>query len=1482
MSGLGWLLSTFRGLADPVSEALRSAAAAPGDRRSWAGRERAHVEVKGIHLPGTEHAATELIRRLAEIEGVRRATINSVLGRAVVERSADLVSDAELARVISEFEVEHGLDREECAPTGEEHPANGDALLREVGALGVSLLGVGYAAVASLLPVRGVSPLVPATVSLVDSVPWLRSEAVTRLGSATTDTTLALGGAVSQSLSGNPLPVLTDACGRFCSTREVFARNQAWRRWEAESELPVHDTDSPGEPPIRPRPLPDGPVERVSSISGGMALAGYGTVLAATRDPRRSLAALLAGVPRPAKAGREAFAAQLAVSLCGRDGLIFDRQSLRRLDRVDTVVLDPRVLLTGQRVVDNVFPADPDADPAEMFERANELLDPDHPERRRAGGDWTAAPLTDPDSLPKNLREVFDAESRRGANVVGIHRRDQLRALVAIVDQLQPFTEALLEAADSVGEVVISGEGERIGHRLISGHAVAGGRMTESVRQLQEAGQVVAVVSAQEHQALSAADLGIGLARADQPRPWGADLICPDESVVHTLLLATDNARTVSRYAAGISTAASCLAAAFGALGPSLGAPTRASVPMSTATLLSLAMGTWSAVLAASTPPPVPRERTPWHTMPITAVLGALSTTRTGLSERSAAKREPPMTAADTGTGWLSATLDGLITPITPVLAVGAVVSAAVGSTVDAVLIGGVLLISALIEGLQRVATDRELARLLDASQVPARLLREGRTRNVPADQLVPGDIVELHAGDAVPADCRLVEADGVEADESSLTGESNLVGKAVDATVAATVADRTCMLYQGTVVATGNATGVVVATGRSTELGRTTQENGTTPDGAGGVDARLAELTKRALPLSVCGGAGLLVLDLLRGVPLASTIGRSVGLAVAAVPEGLPFVATLAELAAAHRLSGRGVLVRRPATIEALGRVDALCFDKTGTLTQGRIQLREVSDGLRQAPLETPDPWCRRIVTAALAASPRQNGNRPLPHPTDRAVLAGADDVGIRSGAEEDVVAELPFEPSRGFHAVLRAGDGAAELHVKGAPEVVLDRCVRWQRQGEDVPFDAEARARVEQQVERLALQGYRLLAVAERTHRSGTELDESDVDGLVLLGLLGLADPVHPTAAQAVARLHGSGIDAVMITGDHPSTAEAIAAELNMLGDKRVMHGAELEGLDDDELCAELPTVSVFARVTPAQKARIVRLLRSSGRVVAMTGDGVNDVPAIKLAHVGIALGERATPAARETADLVVADDRIETLTDAIVEGRGMWASVRDALAILLGGNLGEIGFSLGAGLLGRNATLNARQLLVVNMLTDVLPATAIAVRPPSRATPESLLAEGPDASLGKALTHDVYLRAGATAGAAGLAWLLVRPLSTAGQARTTGLVALVSAQLAQTVAMRGRSPLVLLACGASLVLLAAIVQVPGISHFFGSSPLLPHHWAVALGSSTAAAVLVAVWHAWPGSRPAEGSPAPARGVGGRVTSQGAHVLEALPVRG
>ncbi|HXV94023.1 MAG TPA: cation-translocating P-type ATPase, partial [Pseudonocardia sp.] len=886
-------------------------------------------------------------------------------------------------------------------------------------------------------------------------------------------------------------------------------------------------------------------------------------------------------------------------------------------------------------------------------------------------------------------------------------------------------------------------------------------------------------------------------------------------------------------------------------------------------------LGTWAALSAARAPEPVPAERTPWHAMSRAAVLEALRTSPDGLTDREwrRRRREQPPRRDVTETGLARATAEELANPLTPALAAGAGVSAVTGSVLDSALIATVLGVNALIGGAQRLSAQRALRTLRRTSASPVRIHRGGTAVVGRAEDLVAGDVISVDAGDAVPADCRLLGQQGLEVDESSLTGESVPVPKSARATSARAVADRHSMLYEGTVVAGGHARAVVVATGERTEAGRTLQMQEQAPPPSG-VEMRLRALTARTLPFSGGAGVALVAVDLLRGRPLPVALGRAVGLAVAAVPEGLPFVATVAELAAARRLSARGALVRNPSTIEALGRVDVLCFDKTGTLTEGRIALRRVSDGRRSRSVDEPmPPRLREVVAAAVRASPFEAEPERVTHQTDRAVLHGARRIGVSADLGQGHVEQLdqlPFESNRGYHAGLWRGPGGAHVSVKGAPEVVLPLCSRNGGRA----LDTRGRTAIEQEIEVLARRGHRVLAVAERGVAGTTRLSESDVDDLDFRGLVALVDPVRPTAATAVATLRAAGVEVVMVTGDHPSTAESIAAELDVLGGRRVLTGARLDELDDEQLAGLLPHTAVFARVSPAHKARVVRLLQREGAAVAVTGDGTNDAPAIRLADVGIALGARATSAAREAADVVVTDDRIETITDAIVEGRAMWASVRDALSILLGGNLGEIAYTLATGLFDGGAALNARQLLLVNLLTDVLPAMAVAVRPPPDVSPGRLLAEGPETSLGASLNRDIALRAATTAAAAGAAWFLARPVSTPGQAGTTGLVALVGAQLGQTLAVRGRTPMVAAAVAGSLAVLAVAVQVPGISHVMGCRPLLPHQWGLALtaaAAATAGQALAQRLAPGPLSRRRPGQERPGQGwPGGEVSGQ------------
>nr|WP_241266481.1 cation-translocating P-type ATPase [Streptomyces scabichelini] len=1552
-------------LPSAVSSTIRSAAEAltavpaalpavgpllrPSTPRLWQTHGGVQIEVRRLGRPGTARAAREAEAALRRVPGVSRAEVNGTLGCVYVgcgpetdlERVTGLVAAADTAadEARGEDARRAGEGQRARSPIG--FPSASGAAVGAAVRLGAGLVSVGVASVGNAVGLRGLPPVVISAIQLVEAAPPLREGIARRIGETATEQGFAVANLLVTTLTFRPLGATVAAVLAAARYAEVRARRGAWGDWAR--RMAVHEGTYrhdavPGYE--RPAPLPPGPGDRYANVAAPVSLAAYGLTAVGALSHDRALALLIAGTPRGPRFGREAFASSVARAVSDRGALVLRPEALRRLDRIDTVILDARVLATGGWTVEGVVrlappgtpePVRPDGhgpegggpdggpqeggqesgvpkqhgpegpDDDELHARIHELIESDGPSRwrprhgvgpvppQRQEG-WELRPFTGTDAAPAGAVAAAEPAAlarqwaEEGAQVMLVLREGTPVAVAALVPQLHPLAHHLVRAARECGQVRLVGgppglhrrfglrEAARTGHR----------RTAALVRSLQSQGHGVAVVSARTRRALVRADLGIGVIPGPRHVPWDADVAAPPD-VVHLLLTALPEGRRISRLCTRLEGAGAVAGSGLALLVPRPRAWVRARLVTDGVTIAGIAAGFWAGWRLHRRPTPAAAERTPWHAMTVRQMMARLGTSSRGLDEAEAARRRQ-FTGRDRHDG--AVTLIGriaeeLANPLTPILAIGGGISAALGSVLDAVLIGGVLGVDALVGGVQRQKADQAADRLVEATSARVRVRRPGRTEAVAAagEHLVRGDAIELRAGDAVPADCRVVRAQGLEVDESSLTGESLPVVKSAAPTAARTVADRTSMLYQGTTVAAGEALAVVVATGTATEAGSAADAG---PEGGppeSGVERRLKALGRWFLPLSVAAGVVLFAVDLLRRRPLGAALGSAVSLCVAAVPEGLPFVATVAELAAARRLSTRDTLVRSASTIEALGRTDVLCFDKTGTLTEGRISLQQVSDAREERPPDRLTLALRRIVaTAALAGPPGQAAT--LAHPTDRAIAAGAELLGATParaaglGADSwQGLAELPFEPGRGYHAVLGRSDSETRIVVKGAPEVVLARCVSIRRDDAPEPFDDRVREEMEAEIDRLARLGLRVLAVAERVLPTGASeapvspesLDDEDVGELSLLGLLGLADPVRSTAAESVDRLSRAGVRIVMLTGDHPSTAAAIARELRPHEEPRLMTGAELDSLDDPALARTLPDITVFARVTPAHKVRIVTALRSAGRIVAVTGDGANDAPAIRIADVGIALGSRATPAARAAADVVVTDDRIETIVDAFVEGRAMWASVRKALGILLGGNLGEIIFTLATTLLTGRSALNARQLLLVNLLTDMLPAMAIAARPPADKT-DRLLAEGPEASLGKALMRHIRLRAAVTTAAATVAWIAARATGTRAHADTVALVALVASQLLQTLQDAGRDPVVAAAAVGSLVVLGAVVSVPGLSHFFGSRPLGPAGWTIALASAAGSVLVPAAAQGAAGVLTRTG-----RGAGGAACPQG-----------
>jgi cation-transporting ATPase I len=1467
--------------------ALADRMSAPGQRSRhyWVGHGRAHIEVKGVCRPENAGLARQVEDELARLEAVDWAEVNAIVGRVVVAFDDDKISVDELIEVIEGVEEAHGLAAERFTQDRPEHPADGESLRRQAYAIGAEIGGIGLSLAGRAV---SASPLVAeaaSIVSLVDATPALRRLVERPLGATTADLTLAVGNAVAQGLAQGPFGLMVDITHRGLRFAEARARQQVWDG----REPGLHEQHEGAPPPAlsgteRPVPLPSGPVESAADRGAQAALAVAAAVGAATRDVRTVVAASAAATPKAARLGREGFAAWLGRDLAQAGILAMDADTLRRLDRVDTVVLDARVLATGRAVLGSVWVSpDHEQDAEQVWLTAQALLDPASPAAVARRGEWKLGPA--PDGLSGPAREAACRLRAPGTYLLAVRRNNALTGLAAAVPELDPLAEALAAAARPACLLVVAGRGSGVGERVGADRIVAGGsQLAGSVRTLQGEGHVVAVVSGRQHEALAAADVGIGVLAGSRP-PWGAHLITgAGLADACRILEAVPVARAVSRRAAMLTAYGSGAGALLALAGPRSGAAARALTGVNGAAIVSLGSGAWSARMLAQRPAPVPAARVDWHALDADAVLERLTSSPRGLGEDEAGRRrdEEPAGPQSGESGLLRASLGELANPLTPALATGAGLSAATGSVIDAALIGGVMVANAVVGGVQRVAADRALRRLIDSSAVRVRVRRGSEEVLTTADQLVTGDVISVQAGDAVPADCRILEAGGVEADESSLTGESQLVPKSAEPTAAANVAERRSMLYAGTSLAAGTATAAVVAVGPATELGRSAETAKATRRPSG-VQQRLAQLTRTTVPISLGAGAAIVAGGLLRGRPVSRTLGTGVSLAVAAVPEGLPFVATVAELSTARRLSRRNALVRNPGTIEALGRVDVLCFDKTGTLTEGRIVLHRVWAASRDRPLDALDAEGRAVLAAALRASPEHRNGERLAYPADRAVVAAGDAAGVSAelGADDwRMVEELPFESSRGYHAVVGEYQSGNRIAVKGAPETVLPMCSHQQAPGGPVRLDEATRQALGDEADRLARRGYRVLAVAERHVPSGS-LDTGSVDDLTFAGLLAFTDPVRASAARAVQRLPCAGISIMMLTGDHPSTAKAIATELGIINGGKVMTGPELDALTDDGLDQLIGHVAVFARVTPEQKVRIVAALQRTGHVVAVTGDGANDAPAIRLADVGIALGLRGTNAAKEAADVVVTDDRIETIIDAIVEGRAMWTSVRDAISVLLGGNLGEIAFTTGSELLlPGGSPLNARQLLLVNLLTDMAPSMALATRPPATTAIESLLTEGPDASLGTALTCDVVTRAVLTSGAGAAAWAGGRMTGvTRARAGTVALVGIVGAQLGQTLLAGWHSPLVVASSVGSAALLAAVIQTPGASQFFGCRPLGPLAWGIGIASAAGATAMAPVLARAGTTLPFPGAQAPTDAAASQSTPARQHYLAGLP---
>jgi cation-transporting ATPase I len=1456
-------------------------------RRVWVGEGGLWCELRCRGGAPDEAAGERIAGRVSGAPGVAWARYNRPFQRLVVSPEEGVAPET-LLEAVRGAERAEGLSRAPFSPDLPDHPgerySRRRALIQAGASTGSLALGAGLRAAGAEVT-RGEIDLAALNTAL-ENMPQSRKALDRLLGGGAADMALSLASSLSQGLAQGNTGQPVDLVYRALRLRELRANRGTWEARAAALSSPEGHTLSPADPGPRPGKLPKGPVERYSERAAFASLGGFSFGVASTGEAEKATAPVFGLAPKPARVGREAFGAALGHALARRGVLVLDDRVLRRLDRIDTLVTAEGLLEPTQGELAEVLAARPEEQEL-VQRRANALFLAAEPEAPRAAGGWSLAPLEV--ALEGELAAAAAAWRRRGRWVLALRQGPRLAALVGVRAVVDAEERALVAEARHIGLTLIpvTARPERVSWFAPEEVIDPSGGAIEAVRALQRAGRGVAYVAAGPDPALRAADLGLGLHRAGAPAPWGADLIGEEgRGDLAFLVDAIGLARDASRQSAWLGLAEAAAGAALSLEGQEMSTLRRIMLTTNATSLAAVANGWRVARGLEERPRQRSRDRTAWHALEGDEVLTRLEVSAEGLSEEEALRRCPPEDIPIPPWAALVRFIgEEIANPFAPLLAGGAGLSALMGSTADAAMVAATVGISGVVGGVQRFRAERALTELGRQRPTQVRARRGGELRWVATNQLAVGDVIALEAGEHIPADCRVLEARALETDESSLTGESLPVAKSADPSFARALGDRSSMLYAGCSVAAGNALAVVVAVGADTAarqgtLGRSSEAPPT------GVEARLAALTGLTAPVAGLAGLAVLASGLARQRPPSEIVGSAVSLTVAAVPETMPLLATAAQLAAARRLSAKGALVRNPRSVEALGRVEVLCADKTGTLTEGRIQLALVSDGVREVASGSLGGDDREVAAAlrgvlavAMRATPRAEG--PLPHPTDQALADGAAAAGVEDGGAERLE-ELPFEPGRGYHATLHRREGAsgegplgeagASLAVKGSPEAVIARCRASRAGGREAPepLDDDGREVLLTAARALAGRGLRVLAVADgpapggaqRSAEGGPSLSDQAVSGLVFRGFVGLADPVRPTSRGAIEALRSAGIATVMVTGDHPETARAIAAELG-LGGGEILTGPELEALDDQGLAAALEGVSVFARVAPHHKVRIVRAFQRAGRVVAMTGDGANDAPAIRLADVGLALGEQSTAAARGVADVIITDGHIETIVEAVMEGRGLWRSVRDAVSLLVGGNLGEIGFSLVGGLVEGRSPLNMRQIMLVNLFTDALPALSIAVSPPSKVDPAALLAEGPERSLGASLDRDIAWRAVLTSSAATTAWIAGRAWGDARHANTVALLALVGAQLGQTLVSGGRHRQVLLPALGSAAALLAIVETPGLSGALGCKPLGPVGLAQA-ATATAAATAAAAAGPAAGRRIAarlEGSRAVAR---------------------
>jgi Ca2+-transporting ATPase len=894
---------------------------------------------------------------------------------------------------------------------------------------------------------------------------------------------------------------------------------------------------------------------------------------------------------------------------------------------------------------------------------------------------------------------------------------------------------------------------------------------------------------------------------------------------------------------------------------------------------------------------PEAASRVPWYALTPEAVLRELgSNLQVGLSKDEVKIRRtkygPNVLPEPSPPSPLVLFVRQFTSLIVWVLIGAAVVSGLLQEWIDAAAILAIVLLNAVLGFVQEFRAERSLAALRKLSVTTARVVRAGDFLTIPARELVPGDVIQVEAGDHVPADARLVYATRLQTQEAALTGESTPVDKTDAALpdVSLVLADQCNLLFLGTDVTAGKGQAVVVATGKTTELGRIAELIGQAGVDETPLQRRLDQLGHVLLIFSLGIVAVVFFLGLFRGEPFGQMFLTAVSLAVAAIPEGLPAIVTVTLALGVTRMVKRNALIRRLPAVETLGATTVICTDKTGTLTKNEMtvsqffvgghrfavsgegyapvgEIRQEGEALTSAlPAGVRELLIASVLCNSAVLQEKHGTWQVLGDPTEGALLVAAAKARLfkdQLQMEHPFISEIPFDSERKMMTIVRQTVNGPVAYVKGAPDVLLRYCTQEMTlTGSIVPFDDAARQRIVTVNQTFAHDALRVLGVAYRPLRQAPAvLRAEEVEcGLIFLGLMAMKDPLRPEAKTAVITCREAGIGTVMITGDHKDTAVAIARELGIMnGSTRALSGAELGHLSDAALVEGVGATTVYARVSAEHKLRVVKAWKARGAVVAMTGDGVNDAPALKEADIGVAMGLTGTDVTKEAADMVVTDDNFASIAAAVEEGRGIYNNIRKAVHYLLSCNLSEIFLMLVATVLFLPLPLLPVQILWINLVSDGLPALALAVDPnepdlmrqPPRSPTESFLTARRVTFLS---VQGVFI---ALTALFAFVVCLSDTNSDVSQARTVAFTILVVAQLFHALNCRSdtysvfqlglfTNPQLLWALSGSVLLQAGIVLSPWTREIFQLTPLSTPQWFLAFGLGILPLIAMEAWKA------------------------------------